>query len=197
MLPVILTVSPMVCQARTTSKTAVMISPSIYWEYIMQLRHHMRGFTILELMIVVTLIGILAGLAAPEMGRLIERNRIQSASEDIHSMLQYARAEAATKSVTIQIKSATPGDWAKGTEVWHATTLIRKSPGSAEVKLTAPGPADLSFRPNGTLTTNVVTTINICFDDELATGRVIEIQPSGRIILRPRSTHPTTCAQGV
>ena len=52
------------------------------------------GFTLLELMIVVTIIGILAALSAAAAQRIGTRNSTQNAASDISSVLQNARARA-------------------------------------------------------------------------------------------------------
>lgn len=53
-----------------------------------------RGFTIIEVMVVVAVLGVLASLAAPSFGPLIERWRVRDTAESLQSTLFYARAEA-------------------------------------------------------------------------------------------------------
>lgn len=57
-------------------------------------RRQARGFTIIEIMVVVAILGVLASLAAPSFGPLIERWRVRDAAESLQSTLFYARAEA-------------------------------------------------------------------------------------------------------
>ena len=52
------------------------------------------GFTLLELMIVVTIIGILSAMAAVTANQLGARNATQNAASDLSSVLQNARARA-------------------------------------------------------------------------------------------------------
>lgn len=53
-----------------------------------------RGFTLVELMVVIAMIAILASLAAPSWRELLARNAIRSAVNDLGASLQYARSEA-------------------------------------------------------------------------------------------------------
>lgn len=53
-----------------------------------------RGFTAIELMVVVAIVAILAALAAPSFTPLIERWRVRDAAETLTSSLYFARSEA-------------------------------------------------------------------------------------------------------
>ncbi len=53
-----------------------------------------RGFTVIELMVVVAVLAVLAALAAPSFTPLIERWRVRQAAEGLQSALYYARSEA-------------------------------------------------------------------------------------------------------
>ncbi|MBU4424053.1 MAG: GspH/FimT family pseudopilin [Gammaproteobacteria bacterium] len=53
-----------------------------------------RGFTLLEVMVVVAILAILAALASPSFTPLIERWRVRDAAESLTSTLYFARSEA-------------------------------------------------------------------------------------------------------
>lgn len=72
-------------------------------------RQKNAGFTLLEAMIVVAIIGILAAMAVPSFQDMIERNRLQQVVEGLKSDLQFARTEAIKRSQTVLI-TRTPGN---------------------------------------------------------------------------------------
>jgi type IV fimbrial biogenesis protein FimT len=53
-----------------------------------------KGFTLVEVMIVITIIGIIAAIATPNFLAWLENNRLRDASQDLLSNLQYAKFEA-------------------------------------------------------------------------------------------------------
>lgn len=81
-----------------------------------------RGFTLLEVMVVVAIMGVLAALAAPSFNPLIERWRVRQAVESMTSTLYYARSEAIKRGGGIGIQKnpkTTPGCTLAGTaEEW-------------------------------------------------------------------------------
>ena len=64
----------------------------------------MVGFTAIELMVVVSIIAILAALAAPSFTPLIESWRVRQATEQLQSTLHYARSEAIKRGGRVAIE---------------------------------------------------------------------------------------------
>ncbi len=75
-----------------------------------------RGFTLIELMIAIALLGIIASLAAPSMANFAIRQRVSSQANEMMLSLAFARAEAIKRNAEIRILPITNSaeGWADG-----------------------------------------------------------------------------------
>ncbi|MDP1666096.1 MAG: GspH/FimT family pseudopilin [Methylobacter sp.] len=79
-------------------------------------RQKNAGFTLLETMIVVAIVGILTAIAAPSYQDMIETNSLKKALESFQSDMQFARTEAIKQSTGIIVSRITgdAGAWCYG-----------------------------------------------------------------------------------
>ena len=61
------------------------------------------GFTLIEIMVTIAIVGIFASIALPSFSRLIESNRINTATNELVSNLLFARSEALKRSNTVTL----------------------------------------------------------------------------------------------
>jgi len=62
-----------------------------------------RGFTLLEVLIVLAMIGIISAIALPVLSSSTERNAVWTASEQIGSQLRQARLKAITRNTPFRV----------------------------------------------------------------------------------------------
>ena len=86
-----------------------------------------RGFSLLEVMVVVAILAILAALAGPSFTPMIERWRVRSATEDLQSSLYFARSEAIKRGGGISVAAKDGADWSSGWQVKSGTDVVQNT----------------------------------------------------------------------
>lgn len=69
-----------------------------------------QGFNLIELMVIVAIVGIIAGIAAPPIFRSVNANRLQTHADRLAADLQYARSLSISTSTILRF-SATPAGY--------------------------------------------------------------------------------------
>jgi type IV fimbrial biogenesis protein FimT len=112
-------------------------------------RRRLRGFTLTELMIVVTILGTLVVLALPNYTQFVRNQRVKTASFEIFSSLVQARSEAITRNASVTITPVS-SNWANGWTVTDAGGAVLRRQ-DALVAVTVAGPASVVYNSSGRL----------------------------------------------
>lgn len=78
-----------------------------------------KGFTLIELMVVLAIVAILGTLAAPSMGRLIEQNRVAAEINSFVGDVQWARGEAVKRGLPVVICESSSGTSCATANKWE------------------------------------------------------------------------------
>ncbi len=159
----------------------------------MSYRNRSSGFTLIELMIVVVLIGIAAAYAVPSFTQLVERNRVSSTVNGMLGILNYARSEAVKAGQTIEVTPLTGNDWDTGVVVWldadndnflDADEELRRFtdiPNGLTVTGVAGGANAIGFRGNGFLDPGTAAEFQLSVTSPNTPARFVCTGFSGRV----------------
>jgi type IV fimbrial biogenesis protein FimT len=123
------------------------------------LGHQSRGFSLIELLIGLALIGILSVMAVPAYQFWIKNVQIRNAAEGVLNGLQLARAEAVRRNALVQLifTTATGSGWTISTVVGGTEIQARSANEGSEsalVTITPLGADRITFNGMGWLATN-------------------------------------------
>lgn len=141
-----------------------------------------QGFTLIELMIVVAVLGIFAAIAVPSFTQFVSNNQTQSLRNETTSLLQLARATAITNREALSV-CIDNEEWSLQTDCKDdATDALRVVTPPKNVVLSADR-TSITFNGNGTAP---ATDITVCQNDDASNGYTISIKSSGHIRQFPR-----------
>lgn len=120
-----------------------------------------KGVTLIELMIAITIFGLLIAMALPSYARWIQSTQIRTAAESIQNGLQLARGEAVRRNTAVSF-TLSGNNWAVAVVNPAATIQSRSgTEGSPNAVITAPAnPYSVTFNSFGRTTTGAAT-INV------------------------------------
>lgn len=160
-----------------------------------------RGFTLGELMISLTVMGIGLSIAVPSFQTVVKNNRRAGAINQLITTMHLARSEAVTRNVQVTVCPSTNGTacaatpWKEGwisfpdvngnRQVDGGETVLASVPAFTELDInTAEFPSFFVYRPNGRVMVNVVAQntgqLTFCDSRGPTHARVVIISTSGQ-----------------
>lgn len=109
----------------------------------------LRGFSLIELMVVIAIMAILLGVAAPALRDFVAGQRVKAASFDLASAVALARSEAIKRNAAVTVKPNSGTAWESGWKVETTGAVTTISEQQATSGLTIAGPASLQFSGTG------------------------------------------------
>ncbi len=175
-----------------------------------------KGFTLVELMIVIGILGIVMMFAVPNFIEMIANNRISSGTSDFIGSLQLAKAESAARITPVSVCKKNPastacvagGDWEQGWIVFidanangavNAGDTVLQAHEALDTGITfrgTVGVADfINYTPSGRTSITATEILMMCDARgyaESALGILITITGRGNA-LKAANTGETTC----
>ena len=153
-----------------------------------------RGFTVIELMIAIMILGVLVTIAAPSFAEILKQNRLAAQTNSIIASLNYARGETINQGTDVFITPNTAGtNWSGGWAVRSGTAggpILRTFDGFQNATLTASS-ATINYQADGSITGGAAVTLTVT-PSNCDTGdndlRVVTIALSGQT-----SSAPAAC----
>ena len=134
-----------------------------------------KGFTLVELMVTIAVLGIIASIATPSISLQFANMRVKSTAATLENALKEAKAESAIRRQNVAVtytNSTTGGTIAVGsirTYDYDAKSTIKKNSTATSI----------TFRPNKTVSTSM--TYTICDSNASATPRQVAVNTTAVI----------------
>ncbi len=141
---------------------------------------HAGGFTLIELMVTITVLAILAVFAFPSFQTTIRNNRVLSDTTNLTTAINQARTEAVTRKQQVTICASSDGATCTNTATWSGGWIVFIDSGSKSAATVAAGDVVTLLRVFPKVTTS--TSITATTGNAITPTKFIRFQPTGSAI---------------
>lgn len=155
-----------------------------------------RGFTMIELVVAISIVAILLAIGVPALRDLVVSQRVRTAANNLYSDLSYARAEAIKRNAQVQVTRA-GGAWTSGWDVLSTGNPLRTQPSLGAVSYAGSAESSVTYNPDGRTTLAGTNSFNFSSPSGGAVSmRCVVITPSGRPAVLVDSNRNGNCQDG-
>jgi len=164
-----------------------------------------NGFTLIELMITIAIMGVLMSIAAPSFQSIILGARLTSASNAMVSALQLARSEAIKQNKTVIVEPLSSNNWQSGWQVFvdtagngiydPATDTLLTMFDAVNSSVTVNSSSNsIFYEATGRLPSGVSSSVIFCTNADNQDFRAVVITLTGRVHVETSSNSSRTYA---
>ena len=170
----------------------------------------LRGVTLIELLVTITVVGVLAAIALPSFSTMTKNSRLATETNDLMADLAFSRSEAARRGKRVTLCVSGNGTGCGSGAAWEGGRIIfsdsathgavdtgdeilrvNQSVASKNISITTSGFSVaatstlnyIQFKPSGALNSDSPGVFKICDDRVGSFGRTVSVSPQGRTSL--------------
>jgi len=143
-------------------------------------KHGSTGFSLVELMIVIAIMGIFTAIAVPSFSAFIASQRINNVAIDLFTALLKARSEAVKRNTNVTL-SPKSSNWENGWELADPSNGSNKLEDREAVSnLTITGPTSVVYQSSGRIQGTTAPCFNISSSTSGSTAKYVSADLTGR-----------------
>lgn len=108
-----------------------------------------RGFTLIELMVVLTVLAVFAAIGLPSFRDLVASQKVKDAASTLQTALLLTRSEALKRNTSIALTPVVANQWNAGWRITNPADGSVLSNYGAVSTVTISGPSSVTFQPSG------------------------------------------------
>jgi type IV fimbrial biogenesis protein FimT len=147
----------------------------------------LRGFTLVEMMVVIAIAAILLGIAVPTFNDAVLSGKLRSYANDLVASLHQARSEAIKRNAPVTLcvstggTSCEAGNWDQGWIMLSGTTVIRRQAAIEGGFRISGSIGSVEFQPAGLASVAAIFTVCRATPTVGREERVVSLIASGRV----------------